>query len=44
MALIDLLVDLRDKEAVPELRKLSADGALIQPVRARAERAIERLQ
>ena len=44
MALIDLLVDLRDKEAVPDLRKLSADGALIQPVRARAERAIERLQ
>jgi HEAT repeat protein len=44
VALIDLLVDLKEKEAVPELRKLTGDKSANEGVRQRAQMAIERLQ
>jgi HEAT repeat protein len=44
VALIDLLVDLKEKEAVPELRKLTTDSAANESVRQRAQWALERLQ
>jgi putative zinc finger protein len=42
--LIDLLVDLREKEAVPELEKLAADETKNESVREYAKAAIGRLQ
>ncbi len=44
MALIDLLGDLKEKEAVPELRKLANDQAMDAGVRQRATLALEKLQ
>jgi HEAT repeat protein len=44
VALIDLLVDLKEKEAVPELRKLTTDSTANESVRQRAQWALERLQ
>ena len=44
VALIDLLVDLKEKEAVPKLRVLASDQAADAGVRQRASWALERLQ
>jgi hypothetical protein len=44
IALIDLLVDLKKKEAAPELRALAADAAMHAGVRQRATWALEKLQ
>jgi hypothetical protein len=44
VALIDLLVDLKKKEAAPELRALAADEAVHAGVRQRATWALEKLQ
>jgi hypothetical protein len=44
IALIDLLVDLKKKEAAPELRALAADQAVHAGVRQRATWAVEKLQ
>jgi hypothetical protein len=44
VALIDLLVELKETEAAPELQKVAADGAADVGVRQRAEWALERLQ
>ncbi|SRR5258706_2644967 len=44
VALIDLLVDLKDKQAAPELRKLATDSSTNDSVRQRAQWALERLQ
>jgi hypothetical protein len=43
IALIDLLVDLKAKEAVPELVKLAADDKVNSSVRSHARAAIEKL-
>jgi hypothetical protein len=43
IALIDLLVDLKAKEAVPELVKLAADDKVNTSVRSHARAAIEKL-
>jgi hypothetical protein len=42
--LIDLLVDLRDKGAVPELAKISNDASVNADVRKHAKLALEKLQ
>ena len=44
VALIDLLVDLKDPEAAPELRRLSGNETANEGVRQRAQWALERLQ
>jgi hypothetical protein len=44
IALIDLLMDLKAKEAVPELKKLALDQKLDENVRSRASQALEKLQ
>jgi hypothetical protein len=44
IALIDLLVDMRKKDAAPDLRALAADPSLNAGVRQRATWALERLQ
>lgn len=44
VALIDLLVDLKETEAAPELHRVAADSATDIGVRQRAEWALERLQ
>jgi hypothetical protein len=44
VALIDLLVDLKNPEAAPELRRLSVNETANQGVRQRAQWALERLQ
>jgi HEAT repeat protein len=44
IALIDLLVDLKAKEAAPELVKLAADDKVNTSVRSHARAAIEKLQ
>jgi HEAT repeats len=44
VALIDLLVDLKDPEAAPELRRLSGNEKANEGVRQRAQWALERLQ
>jgi HEAT repeats/Putative zinc-finger len=44
IALIDLLVDLKKKEAAPELRELAADPSVHAGVRQRATWAVQRLQ
>ena len=44
IALLDLLVDLKEKEAAPELRKLSTDEAVNGGVRQHARWALEKLQ
>jgi HEAT repeat protein len=44
VALIDLLVDLKETEAAPELRKVAADGSTDVGVRQRAQWALEKLQ
>jgi len=44
IALIDLVVDLKDQGAVGELRHVAADGSLNPSVRERATWAVERLQ
>jgi HEAT repeat protein len=44
VALIDLLVDLKDPEAAPELRRLSGNETANEGVRERAQWALERLQ
>ncbi len=44
IALIDLLVDLKKKEATPDLRALAADQAVHAGVRQRATWAVEKLQ
>jgi len=43
IALIDLLVDLKAKEAMPELVKLAADAKINEAVRTHAKAAIEKL-
>jgi hypothetical protein len=43
-ALIDLLVDLKDPEAAPELRRLSGNETANEGVRQRAQWALEKLQ
>jgi len=43
-ALIDLLVDLKDPEAAPELRRLSGSETANEGVRQKAQWALERLQ
>jgi hypothetical protein len=44
VALIDLLVDLKDKEAAPELRRVISDSSADVGVRQRAQWALEKLQ
>jgi len=44
VALIDLLVDLKDPEAAPELRRLSGNETANEGVRQKAQWALERLQ
>jgi hypothetical protein len=44
VALIDLLVDLKDPEAAPELRRLSGNDNANEGVRQKAQWALERLQ
>jgi len=44
VALIDLLVDLKNPEAAPELRRLSGNETANEGVRQRAQWALERLQ
>jgi anti-sigma factor RsiW len=44
VALIDLLVDLKETEAAPELQRVATDNATDIGVRQRAEWALERLQ
>jgi hypothetical protein len=44
VALIDLLVDLKDPEAAPELRRLSGNDSANEGVRQKAQWALERLQ
>jgi len=44
VALIDLLVDMKNPEAAPELRRLSVNETANQGVRQRAQWALERLQ
>ena len=44
MVLIDLLADLKEKEAVPELRTLANNPAVDAGVRQRAGLALEKLQ
>jgi hypothetical protein len=44
IALIDLLVDLKEKEAVPELTALSTDESIDPAVRDRAQSALGKLQ
>ena len=44
VALIDLLVDLKDPEAAPELRRLSGNEKANEGVRQKAQWALERLQ
>jgi anti-sigma factor RsiW len=44
VALIDLLVDLKETEAAPELQRVATDGATDIGVRQRAEWALEKLQ
>ena len=44
LALIDLLVDLKEKEAAPALRKLVEDSAIDSSVRDRAKIALGKLQ
>jgi hypothetical protein len=44
VALIDLLVDLKETEAAPELEKVASDNATDVGVRQRAQWALERLQ
>jgi len=44
VALIDLLVDLKETEAAPELQKVAADGSADVGVRQRAQWALDRLQ
>jgi anti-sigma factor RsiW len=44
VALIDLLVDLKEAEAAPELQKVVADNSVDIGVRQRAQWALERLQ
>jgi hypothetical protein len=44
VALIDLLVDLKETEAAPELQKVAADSAADVGVRQRAQWALEKLQ
>jgi anti-sigma-K factor RskA len=43
VALIDLLVEMRDRSAVPQLQKVSRDASLNPTVRQRAELAIRQL-
>ncbi len=43
VALIDLLVEMRDRSAVPQLQKVSRDASLNPVVRQRAEMAIRQL-
>jgi len=44
VALIDLLVDLKETEAAPELRKVVMDGSTDSGVKQRAQWALEKLQ
>jgi len=44
VALIDLLVDLKDADAAPELEKVASDGSADSGVRQRAQWALEKLQ
>ena len=44
VALIDLLVDLKQRDAAAELRKLAAEDSVDAGVRQRAQWALERLQ
>jgi hypothetical protein len=44
VALIDLLVDLKEKEALKELERMASDTAIDAGVRERAQWAMERLQ
>jgi len=44
VALIDLLVDLKEKEAAPALERVAMDGSTDVGVRQRAQWALERLQ
>ncbi len=44
VALIDLLVDLKDKEAAPELHRVISDSTADVDVRQRAQWALEKLQ
>ena len=44
VALIDLLVDFKDRDAATELRKLAAEESVDSGVRERAQWAVERLQ
>ena len=44
MALIDLLAQLNDKDALPVLRKLTQDKATDESVRQRAESAVQKLE
>lgn len=44
VALIDLLVDLKETGAAPQLQRVAADNAADMGVRQRAEWALERLQ
>jgi HEAT repeat protein len=44
IALIDLLLQLNDKDAVPALRKLALDKETNEAVRQRAESAVQKLE
>jgi HEAT repeat protein len=44
VALIDLLVDLKETEAAPELQRVVSDGSADVGVRQRAQWALEKLQ
>ena len=44
IALIDLVVDLKDSAAVTELKQVAVNGSLNSSVRERAAWAVERLQ
>ncbi|MEP7354933.1 MAG: HEAT repeat domain-containing protein [Acidobacteriota bacterium] len=44
VALIDLLVDLKEQQASPELRRLASDGSVNDGVKQRALWALDRLQ